>query len=72
MTPDEKLFLMSMLDEMTVSPNDILDVIRAMDDVKSRTGWGRVDVIFEAGDVAEIVTSHRRKPKMERRGKNGV
>ena len=46
---------------------DILDVLTSIREIVERSGWGNVQVIIHAGCVEEIITSHRKKPKAERR-----
>jgi hypothetical protein len=56
-----------MLAKSGVSLQDAMDVIHAIAEIQARTGFGKVEVIFEGHEISEIVVSHRRKPKVERR-----
>ncbi len=55
-----------------VSLQDALDILLSVAEIQARTGFGKIEVIFEGHEINEIVVSHRRKPKVERRGVNKV
>jgi hypothetical protein len=61
--------LLDFLGDNSVDPRDVLEVARIMGDINSRTGWGKIEIIHQGGEIDEIVISHRRRPKVERRAK---
>jgi hypothetical protein len=59
--------LVEILANSRADPRDVLDMARALVEIISRSGWGKVEITLQSGEVDEIVISHRRKPKVERR-----
>jgi hypothetical protein len=55
--------------EAGVNPQDMIDIAQEVLELKRGTGWGRLEVTIQAGEVDEIETTRRRKPKVERRAK---
>lgn len=60
------------LEKSGVSLQDATDVLASIADIKASTGFGKVEIIFEKHEIVEVVTSHRRKPKVERRAINRI
>ena len=52
-----------------VNMQDILDLAQELLELKKGSGWGKLEVIMQAGEIDEIGITRRRKPKVERRNK---